>query len=168
MAEEHDNGTFPASVLCRLLDITEARFHQLVRMGVVPKEARGRYPLAGAVRGYIRFLKKTGSAADIPPEQLEPFQRKAHYAAALQKLSLQREAGELVPAIEMEDEMAAAFKIVSRFMDTLPDILERDCGLNPAQIQLVEQRADKARDELYLALVNRDGSGNQQPAAKTA
>lgn len=41
----------------KLLMITPERVRQLSNMGYVPKVARGRYPLLGAVQGYIRFLK---------------------------------------------------------------------------------------------------------------
>lgn len=48
---------FPAGAIARLLNITERRVQQLAQEGVIPKSGRGRYPLAGSVQGYVRYLQ---------------------------------------------------------------------------------------------------------------
>ena len=47
-----------ADVLAKLLDISERRVRQLSAEGIIPKGARGRYEMVGAVRGYIRYLRE--------------------------------------------------------------------------------------------------------------
>lgn len=44
-------------VISRLLMITGRRVQQLASQEWIPKEGRGKYPLVGAVQGYIKFLQ---------------------------------------------------------------------------------------------------------------
>jgi len=160
MAEAHeaasDRGAFPASVLCRLLDITEQRFHQLVKEGVIPKVGRGQYPLAATVRAYIKFLRNTGAAKELDPDKLEPFRRKAHYESEMSKLHLQRLRGELVPRIEVEQEQGRIAKIVAEGLETLPDIMERDTGATPKQLAKVQDVIDRIRTQMHEQMVGED------------
>ena len=57
-----------ADTMAKLLDITPRRLSQLVEMGVMPKEGRGKYPLVLCVHAYIRYLRGLGlkSDANIP------------------------------------------------------------------------------------------------------
>ena len=54
-----------AEVLAKLLDLTERRVRQLSAEGVIPKAARGRYEVVGAVRGYIRYLRDLALKGDL-------------------------------------------------------------------------------------------------------
>lgn len=44
-------------MIARLLGLTERRLQQLAKDGIIQKSGRGRYPLAGSVRGYINYLQ---------------------------------------------------------------------------------------------------------------
>lgn len=50
--------TYPVGVIAKLLLLTDRRVQQLTQDGVIPKTERGRYELAPAVQGYIRFLQE--------------------------------------------------------------------------------------------------------------
>lgn len=145
---------FSAKVIARLLNISERRLQQLAREGIVPRASRGKYPMAGCVRGYIKYLQEGGGCGSVSadPDQLNPFMRRAYYQGELDKLKLQQERHELVPRIEAEQEMAALLKIAGECFDTLPDVLERDCGLTPKALARMENHLDKAREDLYKRL----------------
>ena len=147
---------FPCSAIARLLNITERRVQQLAKEGVIPRSGRGRYPLAGAIRGYVTFLQDTGDGEVSDPDKLKPFERRAFYQGELDKLKLQVERGELVPAFEVERKLARLFKILTQHLDTLPDILERDVGANPKQLGRIEQHLDLARDAMYREIRDDD------------
>lgn len=156
-------ATFSGAVIARLLNITERRLQQLAREGIVPKVRHGEYPLAGCIRGYITFLQKgnAGEGADVTdPDKLEPFKRRAFYQGELEKLKLETERRELIPRIEVEQEMAAQLKVTAECFDTLPDILERDCGLTPAVLSKVEACLDRAREELYRRMTEEEGDAD--------
>jgi hypothetical protein len=121
---------------------------------VQPAEQRGGYPvyrMRDALRAWIDSLK-----FNTDPDELEPFQRKAHYQAEREKLELQTERGELIPRIEVEREQARILSILVRTMDTLPDILERDCGATPAQLEKIERICDHIREQMYGELTQNE------------
>lgn len=49
--------TYPVGTIAKLLMVSERRIQQLSADGVIPKSDRGRYELAPAVQGYIKFLQ---------------------------------------------------------------------------------------------------------------
>lgn len=156
MSGQPAQGHFPARIIARLLNITERRLQQLAREGLVPKAARGQYPLAGCVRSYIQYLQNAGQVDTSDPDKLSPFQKRAHYQAELDKLKLEQERGELIPRIEVEQEMAGVLKLVAECFDTLPDLLERDCGLPAKVLVRVEEALDRTRGDLQARMMAAD------------
>jgi hypothetical protein len=127
--------------------VTEARCR--------PTGQRGGHPVY-RLQDLLRASFFTGADGDADPDKLDPFKRRAFYQGELDKLKLGVERGELVPRIEVEQEQARTMKIVARFFDTLPDVLERDCGASPILLAKVEQRLDEVREEIYRELVAED------------
>lgn len=166
-SQQGATASFPGRIIARLLNITERRLQQLAREGIIPKSERGVYPLAASVRGYVTYLQNVGVNAEgvADPEKLEPFKRRAYYQGELDKLNLARQRGDLIEAMDCEQQFAAVFKIVAEFFDTMPDVLERDCGLTAAQVLKVEKRLDQAREDLYLAINKPINAG--RPAKKS-
>lgn len=115
--------------------------------GLKPSGDRGGHPvyrlkdLLTAVNG--------GVDGHQDPDELEPFKRKAYYQAEREKLQLQTERGELIPRIETEREQARIITVLVQAMDTLPDILERDCGATPSQLEKIEKICDHVREQIY-------------------
>jgi phage terminase Nu1 subunit (DNA packaging protein) len=95
------DNTQPRDVIAKLLDITPARVNQLVNEGVIPKTARGRYPLVGAVQGYIRYLRARTVKSEIPADDIDPRRERALLNKA-QRLRVELETaekrGKLLPA----------------------------------------------------------------------
>lgn len=104
------------------------------------------------LREVIEAVLIRHASGQLDPEKLDPYKRKAFYASELDKLALEQKAGELIPRIEVEQELARVAKMVTRFCDTLPDVLERDCGLSGAALVKVEESLDGMRTELCDAL----------------
>lgn len=97
----------------------------------------------------VIFRDETGN---MNPDTLDPFRRKAYYASALDQLRLKENAGELIPKLEVEAETSHVMKTVAQFFDTLPDVLERDCGLGAEVLVTLERRLDAVREDLFAAL----------------
>jgi ribosome-binding protein aMBF1 (putative translation factor) len=98
------------------------------------------------------------SDGQIDPDQLKPFERRAYYQGELDKLKLQRDRGELVPDIEVEQELSRIFKIVTHGLETLPDILERDVGASPLLLARAEKHIDELRNNLYREIVSSESA----------
>ncbi|MFM2089681.1 MAG: putative terminase small subunit, Nu1 [Planctomycetota bacterium] len=56
--------TYPVDTIAKLLLLTPRRVQQLSADGVIPRAERGRYELAPAVQGYIRFLQERHLGAE--------------------------------------------------------------------------------------------------------
>lgn len=125
---------------------------RLAAANVQPSGKRGGHPVY-RLRDLLQAAVVTTDEGDLDPDKLKPFERHAWYKAEREKLQLQVERGELLPSLHVEQRYASMFKLVSEMFDTLPDVLERDCGATPMQLAKIEQRVDEVREELYSHLV---------------
>ena len=152
MTEE--TGVYPADSIAKLLKITPRRLQQLAAEGWIPKQSHGKYNLVASVQGYIDFLK--GSTADT--ENGERVDYRAEKAMLMRANRIAREmendmiSKRLIRADEVEVEMRALFSTFVGFLSTIPDILERDCGIGGAAAERVQQAIDEARDRLHSVL----------------
>lgn len=78
--------TYPAKTIAKLFMLTERRIQQLAKEGIIPKAERGRYELAPAVQGYIRFLQErslnpdNAAAIDFSAERARKIKAEADIA----------------------------------------------------------------------------------------
>ena len=93
------------------------------------------------------------------PEQMPPKERLDWYSGTLKKRELELKEGTLIEAHKAEDAQAYLIKSFISFIDQLPDILERDAGLNGAQVERMQRLVDAQRERLYVAL----RAGLEQP-----
>jgi Protein of unknown function (DUF1441) len=123
---------------------------RLADAGVKSSGERSGNPLY-RLRDMLRALNQT-TDGKRDPDKLPPFERHAHFKAEHAKICFERELRQLIPAAEVERGYAHIFKTTARVFDTLPDTLERDCGLSPAALVVVEKHLDAARVELHAEL----------------
>jgi hypothetical protein len=166
--EQQAQANYPGRVIARLLNITERRLQQLAREGIVPKAAHGQYPLAAAIRGYVTYLQNAGVNAEgtIDPEKLDPFKRRAYYQGELDKNKLAMERSEMLTSMDVEQTFGNTFKLVADFLDTLPDILERDCGASAQMVLIIEKRLDGLRDQLWKLIQEKIGGDARRSTKK--
>lgn len=124
---------------------------RIAAAGLKPADRRAGHPVY-RLRDLHKAVYQSAAEGGVDPDRLDPFQRKAHYQAEHEKLALETERGELIPRIECEADQARMTKIVAQFFDTLPDRIERDCGVSPLVLAKVEQSLDAVREELYRAV----------------
>ncbi|GJH43270.1 Protein of uncharacterised function (DUF1441) [Pasteurella canis] len=87
-------------------------------------------------------------SADV--DSLSPVERRAFWQAENERLKYERDTGELIPSFEVAQEMSFLAKALIQQLETLPDILERDCGLQPSALVRVQQIIDDIRDQMAL------------------
>lgn len=95
-------------------------------------------------------------------EELEPQERKAWYQSERERLKFEQEIGELLPAADVAREFAAMAKMVIQVLETLPDILERDCALSPTVISRVQRSIDDLRDQLAERVSEKSESQDEE------
>lgn len=71
------------------------------------------------------------------------------YRAHMEELKYKQAAAELIPASEYERALADALKIVAVTLESLPDVLERDAGIDGAAVERCQSVIDRVREELY-------------------
>jgi len=63
--------------------------------------------------------------------------------------------GELYEACEYDKATAHVFKMIASTLETLPDVLERDAGLEGHQLEPVFAALDRMREQLYREVIER-------------
>ena len=86
-------------------------------------------------------------------QEMTPREQLDYYRAQREKLKLGEEIGKVIPASEVERIASEAFKSLALVLSTLPDALERGCGLQPDAVARAQTIIDDARESLYAALV---------------
>lgn len=80
--------------------------------------------------------------------KMSPQDRKAWYQSENERLKFEKEEREVIPVDEVVQVYSSMLKAVVMVLETLPDILERDCGLTPAAVNRVQGIIDDLRDEM--------------------
>lgn len=101
-----------------------------------------------------------GQGAVVDPRDLPPMERRAFYQSENERLSVEQKLGTLVPAAEVEADYADLVKLMVQFLDTLPDVLERDCSLAPDQVMRVMDACDRIRMEMFKRVTSDDETGD--------
>ncbi|MFN7782292.1 MAG: DUF1441 family protein [Lysobacterales bacterium] len=97
-----------------------------------------------------------GEDGPLDPRQMKPMDRRAWFQSERERISLEADARQLIPAGEVESEMAEVVRSFVQFLDTLPDSLERDVGLTAEQVDAVNKSIAKQRGALYAQLQAED------------
>ena len=108
-------------------------------------------------------LMKTGETFEI--DQMTPPDRKAWFQSERERLKFQQEVGELIPADDVVREFSSMAKAVIQILETLPDILERDCALQPAAVMRVQSIIDDLRDNIAQKIIEADTPDNTEEDA---
>lgn len=114
------------------------------------------YPLRGHESNLklYRVVDIVSAFLALPPPvaegEMDAHERKAWYQSERERLKFEQETAQLIPASDVRREFAIWAKAVVQVLETLPDILERDCGLQPAAVSRVQSIIDDLRDQIAL------------------
>lgn len=121
---------------------------------------------AGKKNGYPTYALREGARAiyseqaffnpDHDPAKLPPSDRKAWYQSENERVKLEVQLRSLLCSNKVHREMSQLAKAVTTTLDSLPDILERDCDLSPEAILRVQDSVDALRDQMYLRIMQED------------
>ncbi|VTP62147.1 Protein of uncharacterised function (DUF1441) [Serratia rubidaea] len=99
-------------------------------------------------------LVKSAPVDDV--DKMLPPDRKAWFQSERERLKFEQETNELIPAEDVAREFSAMAKAMVQVLETLPDILERDCALPPSAVSRVQSIIDDLRDQIALKVMNAD------------
>jgi phage terminase Nu1 subunit (DNA packaging protein) len=144
----------PAEIIAKLLDVTERRVRQLSSEGVIPKAARGRYEVVGAVRGYIRYLRNLAlkgevGAADYGLERARLVKARADLA----EMEATRIRGDLIPAAEVTAAWTEMVALMRARLLALPDKIAPQLFTSGAhETTSIAEARDMLRNAVFEAL----------------
>ncbi|MGT3185308.1 DNA breaking-rejoining protein [Yersinia kristensenii] len=93
----------------------------------------------------------TSQSEGNDPNKMKPADRRAWYQSEQARIELEKEMRTLIPANEVLAVYAAMVKSVTKVLETLPDLLERDVALAPQAVMMVQNTIDNLRNDLYKA-----------------
>ncbi|QTI81480.1 terminase small subunit (plasmid) [Roseomonas marmotae] len=117
--------TYPVSTIAKLLMLSERQVYNLVNENVIPRAETGRYELAPAVQGYIRYLRDRSirnlenadeGATDYRSEKA----RLTKAQADLAEIQLAKARGDVAPVDQVERAVSKAFAEVRAGMRNVP------------------------------------------------
>lgn len=114
------------------------------------------YRLRDAAPALVDAIAAPMGGEGMDPRDLPPMERRAYYQSENERLKVETTTGQLVPAAEVEADMAKLVKILVTMLATLPDVLERDCALSAAQVIRVQEACDEVRQAMYEAVIVED------------
>ncbi|MHA1067018.1 DUF1441 family protein [Enterobacter ludwigii] len=94
--------------------------------------------------------------APVSGEEMDAHERKAWYQSERERLKFEQETSQLIPASDVRREFASMAKAVVQVLETLPDILERDCALQPVAVARVQNIIDDLRDQMAQRVFEAD------------
>jgi phage terminase Nu1 subunit (DNA packaging protein) len=86
--------------------------------------------------------------------EMTPSDRLAHWKAENERLSFEESMGQLIPAEDVAREFSVMAKAVVQVLETLPDVLERDCALPPSAVMRVQNIIDDLRDQIAQKVID--------------
>ncbi|MBL5919760.1 DUF1441 family protein [Lelliottia amnigena] len=111
------------------------------------------------------LLTRTADPEQIEIEKLQPQDRKAWFQSERERLKFEQETSQLISSSDVSREFSSIAKAVVQVLETLPDILERDCGLQPAAVARVQSVIDDLRDQMAQRVFDADSDeeGEEDP-----
>lgn len=125
---------------------------RIAEAGVPPADERRGHPVYELRRVLPALYAETVARPGTPPDEMLPTDRRAWYQSENERIRLEKELRQLVPAHEVHREMVRLVRRFTNSLDNLPDMLERDAGLDPARMEMVIESLDAAREHLYKTM----------------
>lgn len=98
------------------------------------------------------YYKGADVETEGDPDKMTPKERLDWYKGTREKTRHMEEAGQLIPSADYERALSSALKLVAVTLESLPDVLERDAGIDGAAVEACQRTIDRVRDDLYRRL----------------
>jgi hypothetical protein len=102
-----------------------------------------------AIRSIAELLYDPNAKRRKSIEEMTPSEANLHWQSELRRIEVDQRAGRLVWAEDCRNQIAYLVKTFTRFLDILPDVLERDVGISTEQIVALEKTLFSLREDLY-------------------
>ena len=141
--------TFSLSSLAREFGIArETVAKRLAAANVKPLEKKKGHDVYQLKPAAIAILQVEDQQVVSDPALMTPKERLDWFKSEESRLKFEKENGISVSTEQARLEMANIVQLVTKTLDTVPDILERDCRLPPDAVLQVEKTIDSLRIQM--------------------
>ena len=113
-------ATHPVGTIAKLLMLSERRVQQLTADGVIPRAGRGRYEIAPAVQGYIKYLQDRAITGNGDIDYATEKSRLTKAQADLAEIEVARSRGDVVGAEQLTRNLTNLFTEIRTNMRNIP------------------------------------------------
>lgn len=113
-------ATHPVGTIAKLLMLSPRRVQQLTADGVIPRAERGRYEIAPAVQGYIKYLQDRAITGNGDIDYATEKSRLTKAQADLAEIEVARSRGDVVGAEQLTRNLTNLFTEVRTNMRNIP------------------------------------------------
>lgn len=113
-------ATHPVGTIAKLLMLSERRVQQLTADGVIPRAERGRYEIAPAVQGYIKYLQDRAITGNGDIDYATEKSRLTKAQADLAEIEVARSRGDVVGAEQLTRNLTNLFTEIRTNMRNIP------------------------------------------------
>lgn len=106
------------------------------------------YALKDVAPALFAVVREAGEDISHDPSHMIPKERKDWFQSENERIKLEKEQRGLIPVNEVVAVYSAMTKSVVQVLETIPDILERDCALSPQAVTVVQAAIDDLRTTL--------------------
>lgn len=161
---------YPASFFARLFSLSERRIQQLAKQEVIPKAARGQYPLIGTIQGYVKYLQERSLGVEVGPGDLQTERvRLTKGNADKVELEVAILQGDLIPAetvAMVQTKMLGAFRAKCLSIPTktaprvvyLTDLAETEGELRNSIYDALSELSEFSPEQYGISLIREDST----------
>lgn len=113
-------ATHPVGTIAKLLMLSPRRVQQLTADGVIPRAERGRYEIAPAVQGYIKYLQDRAITGNGDIDYATEKSRLTKAQADLAEIEVARSRGDVVGAEQLTRNLTNLFTEIRTNMRNIP------------------------------------------------
>nr|DAV41215.1 MAG TPA: DNA packaging protein [Caudoviricetes sp.] len=113
-------ATHPVGTIAKLLMMTPRRVQQLTADGVIPRTERGRYEIAPAVQGYIKYLQDRAITGNGDIDYASEKSRLTRAQADLAEIEVARARGDVVGADQLTRNLTNLFAEIRTNLRNVP------------------------------------------------
>lgn len=149
---------YPASFFAKLFNVTDRRIQQLAKEGVIPKAARGKYPLIGGIQGYVAYLQERSLGSDFSDGDLRNERlRLTRVQADSIELKNEIARGEVAPIELLTYTLSNASTQIAAILGSVPLNIKRQIPrLTATEIETIKREIVKAQNAAAHIEINFD------------
>lgn len=156
MDKELENLTLNINQLASVTGLHRQTISSRLASVRVAPGSNAKLKLYSVVDILTELISRTADPETVDVDKLQPQDRKAWFQSERERLKFQIETAQLIPASDVRREFSAMAKAVVQVLETLPDVLERDCALSAQATHRVQSIIDDLRDQMAQKVFDAD------------